>query len=106
MKSVRCYLVRLKELVSISDKAFKAVAHDGTTAILPKSQVIMPSLQHENGYWISCWIMDQKELQHSKKTVAWVNPGTFKVKYEVITEHHVPVTIAPTNNNPDESLIR
>lgn len=34
----KCYSVRLASLVSISDKAYKATAFDGSTAIIPKSQ--------------------------------------------------------------------
>jgi hypothetical protein len=82
------------------------VAHDGTTAILPKSQVIMPSLDYENGWWITCWIMDQKQLQHSKKIVAWVNAGTYKVKRETIVEHHIPKQIDASNTKPNDNLFR
>lgn len=105
MKSVRCYLVKVKELISISDKAYKAVGHDGSTAILPKSQVIMPG-NCENEWWVSCWIMDEKELQHSKKIIAWANAGTYTVKYEVQHEHHIPKPLAPLNTQADAKLIR
>lgn len=36
---VLCYSVRLSSLTSISEKAYKAVAFDGSEAIIPKSQV-------------------------------------------------------------------
>ena len=37
---VLCYSVRLSSLTSISEKAYKAVAFDGSEAIIPKSQVL------------------------------------------------------------------
>ena len=37
---VLSYSVRLSSLTSISEKAYKAVAFDGSEAIIPKSQVL------------------------------------------------------------------
>ena len=37
---VLCYSVRLSSLTSISEKAYKAVAFDGSEAIIPKSQAL------------------------------------------------------------------
>ena len=37
---VLCYSVRLSSLTSISEKAYKAVAFDGSEAIIQKSQVL------------------------------------------------------------------
>lgn len=34
-----CYSVRLESLVRISDKAFRASAFDGSTAVIPASQI-------------------------------------------------------------------
>lgn len=65
--------VRLKSLVEISEKAYKATAFDGSTAIIPKSQVLGMDyeVQNSDAYWISAWILQQKELQHSTKKVRW-----------------------------------
>lgn len=67
------YSVRLKSLVEISEKAYKATAFDGSEAILPKSQVFGMDyeVQNSDAYWISAWILQQKELQHSTKKVRW-----------------------------------
>ncbi len=65
--------VRLQSLVSISDKAYKATAFDGSEAIIPKSQVFGQDwdVQKSDAYWISSWILEQKDLQYSDKKVAW-----------------------------------
>jgi hypothetical protein len=101
----KCYLVKLKELVSISEKAYKAIAYDGSEAILPKSQVIKPA-DEEDSWWITCWIMDQKNLQHSKKNMAWIDTKTMQVQPVVTVVTHVPKSINPIDNDPDSDLIR
>lgn len=104
MGKIKCYNVKLADLISISEKAYKAIAFDGGEAILPKSQVIRPS--GENSWWISCWIMEQKSLQHSKKNIAWIDTNTMQVQPVVIIETHVPKVIAPLDIKPNETLIK
>lgn len=67
------YSVRLESLISISPKAYKAIAYDGTSAIIPKSQVLGPDLevQKSDAYWISAWILEKKDIQYSTKKVRW-----------------------------------
>lgn len=73
MGKVKCYSVRLESLTEISEKAYKAVAFDGSTAIIPKSQVFGEDyeVQKSDAYWISEWILQQKSLQYSRKKVQW-----------------------------------
>jgi 1-aminocyclopropane-1-carboxylate deaminase/D-cysteine desulfhydrase-like pyridoxal-dependent ACC family enzyme len=56
---IKCYSVRLKELRSISSKALLAIAHDGSSDVIPKSQVYGPDydVRKSEAYWISAWIM-------------------------------------------------
>ena len=70
---VKCYSVRLQQLSELSDKAYKAIAFDGSSAIIPKSQVFGFDYEVEKSeaYWISAWILQQKEIQYSKKKVKW-----------------------------------
>lgn len=70
---VKCFSVRLQTLYEISEKAFRAVAFDGSTAIIPKSQVFGRDceVQKSDAYWISAWILEQKEIQYSNKKVKW-----------------------------------
>jgi hypothetical protein len=100
---VKCYLVKLKDLVDISEKAYKAIAYDGSEAILPKSQIIRPD---GDAWWISCWVMDQKQLQFSKKKVAWIDTRTMQVMPVVTIETHVPQRIEPTNADANDELVR
>lgn len=67
------YSVRLESLISISPKAYRAVAYDGTSAIIPKSQVLGPDteVQKSDAYWISAWILEKKDIQYSDKKVRW-----------------------------------
>jgi hypothetical protein len=77
--------------VRISEKAYKATAFDGSTAIIPVSQVF--DLDYEvsksDAYWISAWILEQKDLQYSPKKVAWFDENGHRLpNYHV--EKHVP----------------
>lgn len=75
MKRIKCYSVRLKSLISISDKAYKATAFDGSTAIIPKSQVFDSDNEvlKTDAYWISAFILEKEDrnLQYSDKKIKW-----------------------------------
>jgi len=100
--------VRLQSLVSISDKAYKAVAFDGSTAIIPKSQVFGTDydVQKSEAYWISEWILEQKELQYSNKKVAWFNTDTQNFEPHYVIEHHKPELKKAINIKPIKELER
>jgi hypothetical protein len=89
---IKCNSVRLQSLVSISDKAYKATGFDGSEAILPKSQVF--GVDHEvhksDAYWISAWILEQKDLQFSTKKEAWFDKDTGQMLPSIKVEHHKP----------------
>lgn len=104
----KCHSVRLASLVSISDKAYKAVAFDGSEAIIPKSQVFGSdySVQKSDAYWISSWILEQKTIQYSAKKEAWFDSITGDMLPSYTIEKHTPAKIKPVKTKPDESLIR
>jgi hypothetical protein len=104
MALIKCYKVKLKDLSSISEKAYKATAYDGSSCILPKSQVIRPI--DNDAWYISTWIMDQKEIQHSKKNIFMVDTSTMQARPFVVIEHHVPKQIENLNSEPNDELIR
>ncbi|HMM12465.1 MAG TPA: hypothetical protein PKE03_10265 [Bacteroidales bacterium] len=108
MISVKCYSVRLKSLVSISDKAFKAIAFDGSEAIIPKSQVFGQDydVQKCEAYWIAAWILEKKDLQYSNKKQAWHNLSTGQIEYDIKIEKHIPLKVKFQNVKPLESLKR
>lgn len=110
MSKIKCFSVRLKSLVGISDRAFKATAFDGSTAIIPKSQVFGEDYEVEksDAYWISAWILEQKNIQHSHKKVAWFNTETSRLEPNITTviEHHVPKRIEPKEIQADEQLTK
>lgn len=68
-----CYSVRLKSLERLSDKAYRATAFDGSTDIIPVSQVYARDYetQKSDAWWISAWILDKKDIQYSTKKKAW-----------------------------------
>ncbi len=74
----KCYSVRLESLVSISDKAYRATSFDGSSDIIPKSQVFGMDyeVQKSVAYWISSWILEQKDIQYSNKKEAWFDSDT------------------------------
>ena len=105
MAQVKCYLVKFKDLISISEKAFKAVAYDGSECILPKSQVVRPG-SNDNDWYVSCWIMDQKEIQHSKQKVFMVNSETMQIRPFVVIETHVPEQISVIKTEANADLVK
>jgi len=103
----KAYSVRLQSLVSISDRAFKAIAFDGSEAIIPKSQVFGDDfdVKKSDAYWISAWILENKELQYSDKKLAWFNEhGRMQPTYHI--EKHKPDHINPVKSNIHEELVR
>lgn len=102
-----CYSVRLASLVRISDKAYKATAFDGSTDILPASQIIGEDydVSKSEAYWISAWILERKNLQYSTKKSAWFDDrGNRLPDYTV--EHHIPEKIAAKHTNEINDLKR
>ncbi|MDR2129603.1 MAG: hypothetical protein LBP56_00300 [Odoribacteraceae bacterium] len=96
----KCYSVRLDSFYQISEKAYKAVAFDGSTAIIPASQVFGQDwdVQKSNAYWISAWILEKKDLQYSSKKVAWFDEsGKMLPTYRV--DRHTPDEKEPVQNN-------
>ena len=90
----KCYSVRLSSLISISEKAYKATAFDGSTAIIPKSQVFGPDYEvvKSEAYWISAWILEKKNLMYSVKKERFFNHETGAIE-SVTVHHYVPETI-------------
>lgn len=88
--NVKCLSVRLNSLTKVSEKAYKAKAFDGSSAIIPASQVFGQDyeISKSNAYWIAEWILKQKDLQYSDKKVAWFDSVTLKqLPYYTITRH-------------------
>jgi hypothetical protein len=108
-----CYSVKLQSMFSISEKCYKAVAFDGSEALIPKSQVYGKDANNSRDdvevWWITKWILEQKSLQHSIKKHAFFDSITRKrladgplTTYQV----HVPLPIESINPKADESLTR
>lgn len=104
---VKCASVRLESLVSISEKAYKATAFDGSTAIIPKSQVYGRDwdVLKSEAWWISCWILEQKpELQFSWKKTATFDKDSGDRLPETEVEKWKPVKVARLSDNTIEEL--
>jgi hypothetical protein len=88
----RCYSVRLESLVSISDKAYKAVSFDGSEDIIPKSQVFGQDwdVVKSEAYWISAWILEKKSIQYSRRKEAWFYNDTRKMAPNITVKKHTP----------------
>lgn len=100
-----CFSVRLESLVRISDKAFKATAFDGSSDIIPASQVFGRDyeVQKSDAYWISAWILEKKSLQYSPKKRAWFDENRHQLPTYTI-EHHQPEKLEPKESNIIEEL--
>ena len=102
-----CYSVRLESLVRISDKAFKATAFDGSTDIIPASQVMGRDydVQKSDAWWISAWILEKKNIQYSGKKQAWFDENVHQLPTYTI-ERHTPEKIAAKESNIISELQR
>lgn len=76
--NIKCISVRLSALYPISDKAYKAQCFDGSSAIVPASQIFGQDndVIKSKAYWISEWIVKQTKLQYSDKKIGWFNSVT------------------------------
>jgi hypothetical protein len=103
-----CYSVRLQSLTVISDKCYKAVAFDGSEALIPASQYfgVDWDVSKSEAHWISAWILDKKELQYSGKKEGWFDSITRKQLPSITIERHIPEKIETKEIKPDAELIR
>ena len=103
---VRCYSVRLKSLVRISDKAFRATSFDGRSDIIPSSQVFGQDyeVQKSDAYWISAWILEKKSIQYSAKKSAWFDNDTGRKLPNIVVEKHHPDHVRPVDDNTIDDL--
>ena len=103
----RAISVRLQALVSISDKCYKAVAFDGSEALIPKSQVFGQDYDvfKSDAYWISEWILSKVNIQHSdKKWTIFTKDGRNIGQIEF--SHHIPPILDKSKITHDDSLTR
>ena len=98
---IRCYSVRLESLVPISGKAFRATAYDGSSDIIPTSQVFGQDyeVQKSEAYWISAWILEKKNIQYSTKKSAFFDKDTRRMLPNIIVKKHRPDYVQPVNDN-------
>lgn len=98
---VKCYSVRLASLEPISPLAYKAVAFDGSSDVIPTSQVFGQDYEvaKSDAYWISAWILEKKNLQYSRKKSATFDKDTRRRIPEIIIEKHHPDHVQPVADN-------
>jgi hypothetical protein len=99
MKLIKCHSASILSLTNISDKAYKIKDLDGSTNIIPKSQVFDKDLGEQNAYWISAWILKQKGIRYSESKVAWFDKDTEKMLPTYHIEKHTPDKRNPVSNN-------
>jgi len=99
-----CYSVRLKSLHSISEKAVKAVAYDGSEAILPKSHVfgVDYEVERSDAWWISAWILERKSLQYSRRKSRWFDENGNQLPDVTVEKHKPEKRDAVSDNSIDE----
>lgn len=109
-----CISVKLQALIPITDKCYKAIDFAGNEALLPKSQVVGQDYEKSDdnkdveAWWISEWILQQKNIQYSQKRKAWFDKGSqnIKIMYPIIVEHHTPEVVSFQEIQPQKDLER
>ena len=83
----RCYIVKLRDVKTISAKAVKVWDYSGGVEILPISQML-----HKGGneYWVAEFVLRGKNLAYSYKNTSWVDLCSGKVSPMVKIEEYVP----------------
>ena len=110
--SVMCLSVHLMQLSRITDKCYKAVAFDGSEALIPAScyfGIDYGGSTRSPAYWIAEWILKKRNLQYSDKRKAVFKAGKLSwipVKNTVETIRHIPEEIAPVDDNTIDDLIK
>lgn len=105
---VRCFSVRLASLDRISLKAYKAVAFDGSSAIIPVSQVYGEDYDvlKSDAYWISAWILERVSIQYSRKKEAFFDKDSGRMLPNIMVSKHAPVPQEPVSNNEIAELLQ
>ena len=95
-----CYSVRLESLTRISEKAYKAASFDGSTDIIPASQVFGRDYEvmKSDAYWIAAWIVQKKNIQYSGKKQAWFDEDGHQLPTYTIERHTPEKREAVTSN--------
>lgn len=95
-----CYSVRLESLSRISAKAFRAVAFDGSTDIIPASCIMGADddVVKSEAWWIAAWILEKKSIQYSCKKEAWFDESGNRLP-DYTVEKHKPTKIEAKDNN-------
>lgn len=103
---MKCISVRLKSLIRISDKAFRAEDFGGNTDVIPVSQIFGQDYDvgKSEAYWISEWILEKKELTYSRKKSAFFDSETLRMLPTIVVEKHKPVKIEPLHEHRISSL--
>lgn len=99
----KCYSVRLSSLISISDKCYLATSFDGSTDLIPKSQVYGQDYDviKSEAYWISEWILEKKSIQWSRKKATIFTKDGKNIGVKTI-KTHTPDKKEPVNNEINE----
>jgi hypothetical protein len=106
--NVKCLSVRLNGLTKISEKAYKAKAFDGSSAIIPASQIFGQDneVSKSNAYWIAEWVLKDKQIQYSHKKTAWFDSDTRKRIPDFVIINHIPLEIKEKEVQPNKELIK
>lgn len=103
----KCYSVRLESLIKITPKAYKAVAYDGSEAVIPASQVMGRDwdVASSEAYWIAAWVLEKSRLQYSGKKEAWFDENRRQLPTYTVQRHR-PERMQPLEDNSVKELER
>ena len=103
----KCFSVRLESFIQISPKCYKAVAFDGSEALIPASQYYGQDfdVSKSEAHWITAWILEKKTLQYSCKK--WTNfSKTGKNIGQIEFTHHTPKKLDANTITHDKNLAK
>lgn len=107
IKKIKAYSVRVKSIKDVSDKAVLIESFDGRKDIFPNSQIFANDYDVEKSIaiWVAAWILEKKDIQFSRKKIAWFNElGEMLPRYQI--KKHVPENKEAVATKPNKALIR
>lgn len=97
----------MESFYSISPKCYKAIAFNGSEALIPASQYFGPdnSVIKSEAHWISAWILEKKQLQFSKKKWTIFSKDGQNIG-QIEFKHHVPKKLDKSQITHNDTLTR
>lgn len=100
----KCWLVKAREIIRITDKCYKLKGWDGQETLVPAVACYEDT---DTTIWVACWFVQKVDtLQYKTSVTGWYSENAGRVERETTYQRHVPQQISPENSQPNADLLR